>query len=184
MGLAIVHVVGALGASVAFAFLALLIDAWAQKRGQKRRLQDASIALGVPVGSLETDVSLVPRVLQYSSQLFSAELLRNRLSDLCGTLRTAWGWLSNLLQVGIVVFVVWAMFAEGAENAAAMWLVFAVAVFFWLASVVFSLSCLVLTGRYPGEAKAARKAIALAIEQHHAAEASAAPRASEGDSNY
>lgn len=46
-----------------------------------------------------------------------------------------------------------------------MWFVLAVGVFFWLTSVGFSLSCLVLTGRYPGEAKAARKAIANAIEQ-------------------
>jgi len=151
---------------------------------QKRRLQDASIALGVPAASLETDDSLVPRLIQYSSQRFSNELLRNRLSDLCGVLRSAWGWLSNLLQVGVVVYVGWAMFAEGAQNAAYMWLVFAVAMFFWLASVAFSLTCLLLTGRYPGEAKAARKAIAVAIEQRHAAEARSAPVANAEDSNY
>lgn len=51
-----------------------------------------------------------------------------------------------------------------------MWLVLAVAVFFWLASVAFSPVCVVLTGRYPGEAKAARKVIAGVIQQRHTAE--------------
>jgi hypothetical protein len=184
MGLAIVHVVGALGVSFAFGLLVLFIGAWEQKRVQKRRLQDASIALGVPAASLDTDESLIPRLIQYSSQRFSGELLRNRLSDLCGALRTAWGWLSTLLQVGIVVAVGWAMFADGAQNAAYMWLVLAVAVFFWLASVAFSLLCLVLTGRYPGEAKAARKLIAGVIEQRHASEVRPAPVSTAADSTY
>jgi hypothetical protein len=184
MGLAIFHVVGALGASCAFGLLVLFVGAWEQKRVQKRRLQDASIALGVPAASLHTDESLVPRLLEYSSQRFSGELLRNRLSDLCGALRTAWGWLSALLQVGIVVAVGWAMVADGAQNAAYMWLVLAVAVFFWVASVAFSLLCVVLTGRYPGEAKAARKLIARAIEQRHAAEARSASVATAADSIY
>ena len=47
-----------------------------------------------------------------------------------------------------------------------------VALFFWLASVAFSFACLLLTGRYPGEAKMARKSIAAFIEQRNA---SAAP---------
>ncbi|MBI2783953.1 MAG: hypothetical protein HYX64_07750 [Gammaproteobacteria bacterium] len=112
MGLAVVHVAGALGVSFAFGLLVLFIGAWDQKRVQKRRLQDASIALGVPHASLETDDSLDPQLLQYSSQRFSGELLRNRLSDLSGAVQTAWGWLSNLLQVGVVVAVSWAMFTE------------------------------------------------------------------------
>ena len=99
-------------------------------------------------------------------------------------MRTAWGWLSNLLQVGIVVAVGWSMFTDGAQNAAYMWLVLAVAVFFWLASVAFSLLCVVLTGRYPGEAKAARKLLAGAIEQRHAAEARPAAVATAADSTY
>ncbi len=170
--------------SFVFGLLVLFIGAWEQERVKARRLQDASIALGVPAASLETDDSLIPRLIQYSSQRCSDELLCNRLSDLCGALRTAWGWLSTLLQVGIVVAVGWAMFVEGAQNAAYMWLVLAVAVFFWLASVAFSLMCKVLTGRYPGEAKAARKFIAGVIEQRHAAEARLARVSNTDDSNY
>jgi hypothetical protein len=58
------------------------------------------------------------------------------------------------------------MYTEGgSQSAVAMWSVLAVAIFFWLASVAFSFACLLLTGRYPGEAKMARKSIAAAIEQ-------------------
>lgn len=171
MGMSIVHVVGALGVTFAFGLLVLVIGAWEQERVQKRRLQDASIALGVPLASLENDEDLIPRLIQYSSQRYSGELLRNRVSDLCGPLRTAWGWLSTLLQVGIMVGVGWSMYTEGAQNAVVMWSVLAVAIFFWLASVGFSFACLLLTGRYPGEAKMARKAIAAVIEQRNASAA-------------
>ncbi len=178
MGMAIVHVVGSLGVTCAFGLLLLFIAAWEQDRVHKRRLQDASIALGVPFSALESDKSLVPRLLQYSSQRLSGEMLRNRLSDLCSILRTAWGWLGTLVQVGIVVVVAvgWAMYSEGRENAIYMWSVLAVAVFFWLAGVAFSFVCLLLTGRYPGEAKAARKSLAAFIEQRNASGPAAADR--------
>lgn len=171
MAMAILHVVGALGMSFVFGIVVLLIGTWEQERIQRRRLQDASIALGVPVASLENDEKLISRLIQYSSQRYSGELLRNRVSDLCGPLRTAWGWLSTLVQVVIVGGVGWSMYTEGAQSAVFMWSVLAASIFFWLASVAFSFVCLLLTGRYPGEAKLARKSIAAAIEQHSAAAA-------------
>lgn len=151
--------------------LTLLIGGWELERVDKRRRQDASIALGVPLASLENNEDVMPWLIQYSSQRYSSELLRNRVSDLCGPLRTAWGWLSTLVQVGIVVGVGWSMYTEGAQNAALMWSVLAFAIFFWLASVAFSFACLLLTGRYPGEAKMARKSIAAVIEQRSASRA-------------
>lgn len=166
--MAFIHVVGALGVTLAFGILALVLGTWEQGLVQKRRLQDASLALGVPLSSLENDEGLIPRLLQYSSQRYSSELLRNRFSDLCGPLRTVWGWLGNLVQVGIVISVSWSMYAEGAQNAVFMWSVLAVAIFFWVASVAFSYSCLLLTGRFPGEAKMTRKSIAAVIEQRTA----------------
>lgn len=177
MGMAIIHVVGALGASFAFAILTLVIGAWELERVQKRRVQDAAIALGVPVAALENDEEHAPRLIQYSSQRYSSELLRNRVSDLCGLIRTAWGWLSTIVQVGILAAVSWSIYTEGAESAALMWLVLAASIFFWLVSVAFSFTCLLLTGRYPSEAKFARKSIASIIEQRGAWVASPHPTA-------
>ncbi|UCV01062.1 hypothetical protein [Acidovorax radicis] len=163
--MAVLHVVGALGLTTAFGVLTIAISAWEQERVRKRRLQDAAIALGVPVAAIENEPSLLPSVMQYASRRSSDELLRNRISDMCGLIRTGWGWLGGLLQVGVMAGVGWYMYTYGAESAASMWAVLFVAVFFWLASVVFSLACVLLTGRYPGEAKLARKAIAASIEQ-------------------
>lgn len=168
MGMAIIHVVGALGASIAFGILIIVLGVWEQQRVQKRRFQDASIALSVPVDVLENDEAHIPGLLRYLSQRYSGELLRNRVSDLCGVLRSAWGWLSNIVQVGIVAGVCWAIYKEGAESAAFMWLMLAASIFFWLASVAFSFTCLLVTGRYPSEAKFGRKSIASAIEQRGA----------------
>jgi len=163
VALAIVHVVGALSAWFAFSLLVLFISAWEQERVHKRRLQDASIALGVPVSALDTE-ELVPRLLQYSSQRFSGELLRNRLSDLCGALRTAWAWFGSFVQIGVIGLVGWQLYQEGRESAVFMWTVLAVAIFFWFSAIAFSFACLLLTGRYPGEAKVARKALASVID--------------------
>jgi hypothetical protein len=184
MAFAVVHVLGALGASIAFAFLVVLITAWEQEHTRKRVLQSMSIAMGVPAASIETDESLVPQIIEYASRRFDSELLRNRLSDLSGMLRTAWGWLGGLIQVGIIAAVAWSMFVEGAESARYMWSVPAVAVFFWLTSVGFSLACLLLTGRYPGEAKAGRKVLAKTIEQRHASAARLPVAVDAEDSDY
>lgn len=165
MWIAVLHVVGALGLTTAFGLLTIAIGAWEEERVRKRRLQDAAIALGVPVAAVENDTSLIPDLIQYASRRSSDELLRNRLSDLSGLVRTGWGWLGALLQVAIVGGVCWLMYTEGSQGAPAMWLVLLAAIFFWLTSVAFSFICLLLTGRYPGEAKSARKAIAASIEQ-------------------
>ena len=66
------------------------------------------------------------------------------------------------------------MYSDGAASAVYMWTVLGAAIFFWLASVAFSFACLLLTGRYPGEAKMARKKLAAFIEERSA---TAAPQA-------
>jgi len=91
---------------------------------------------------------------------FSSELLRNRLSDLCGLILTMWGWLSLLLQAAVLIGVVWYTFTDGTNTAVAAWFIVAIVLFFWITSVMFSLVCRVLTGRYPGQAKQARKMLA------------------------
>jgi hypothetical protein len=167
---AIIHVVGAVLAAFALGLALLGIGVWGQQRVEKHRLQEACLALGVSLSALESeqDNSLLPRLIDYSSKRYSSELLRNRLSDLCGPLRTAWGWLGSLVQFGIVAVVGWSMYTDGAQSAVAMWLLLPVALFFWFTSIVFSYACLLLTGRFPGEAKAARKRLATVIEQRSA----------------
>jgi hypothetical protein len=178
MVLAALHVLGAFVACCLFITLTMWAVVKEEERVRKRRLQDASFVLGVPVAALESE-ELLPRVIQYSSQRCSSELLRNRFSDLCGMVRIGWIWFSALVQLCIVVGVAWSMYASGAENAVYMWAVPLVGIAFWLLSVAFSFACLLLTGRYPGEAYTLRKSIAEVIEQQHrrSAQAAAIPAA-------
>lgn len=157
--IATTHILGSIIAVVIFGFVLILIAVWETDRNQKRVVEETSIALGVKVEDLERE-ELAPKILQLSSEKFSSELLRNRLSDFCGLIRTLWGWLGTLTQVVVLLAVVWYTFTDNSENAVYAWFIVGIAVFFWLVSVIFSLMCKLLTGRYPGEAKQARKAAA------------------------
>jgi uncharacterized membrane protein len=103
--------------------------------------------------------------VQFSSERSSNELLRNRLSDLCGLIRTVWGWLGSLLQVGVLGAAIWFTVTAERENALYAWFAPGLTVLFWVISVLFSLLCFLLTGRYPGEAKASRKGLAQFLKE-------------------
>jgi hypothetical protein len=157
--IAIAHILGSIIAVVIFWFVVILIASWETDRNQKRVAEELSVILGVKVEDLDRD-EMAPKILDFSSKKFSSELFRNRLSDFCGLIRTLWGWLCTLTQLGVLLAVVWYTLTENSENAVYAWLIVGISVFFWLASVIFSLTCKLLTGRYPGEAKQARKAAA------------------------
>lgn len=156
---AIAHIVGSIVALFILGALMLLIGSWEAERNKKRVLQEVAAKLGVATDALN-DERLTDRILQLSSERSSNELLRNRISDLCGVVRTSWGWLGSSLQVVVLGATAWYTFTENLQNAPLAWFAPGIAIFFWIASVLFALICHFLTGRYPGEAKIARKALA------------------------
>jgi hypothetical protein len=165
--LATFHILGALFASLVLVALSVWIKAWDQERIKKRRLKDVSLALGVPLADLDNE-DLIPKMLQYSSQRFSGELLKNRVADLCGLLCLVWVWFGSFVQLAIIVMVAWQMYETGPEAAVFMWAVVAAGLFFWTSSLLLSLSCLLVTGRYPSEPRLARKSISEFIEERGA----------------
>lgn len=158
MFIAVGHILGSIAASVVFFFMVMLIASWELERNQKRRLLETAIKLGVTVDDLNSE-ELIPRLLQLSSERFSSDLIKNRVSDLFGVVRTVWGWLGSLLETGVLLGVIWYTITESLDTAVYAWCAVAIAIFFWLASVAFSLVCQFLTGLYPGEARQARKAL-------------------------
>jgi hypothetical protein len=163
MMVAVLHVVGALVVTVGFWAVVFVLFEVLDKGRKKRFVQDISIALGVPESSLERP-EIAPKLIEYMSTRFSSELFRNRLSDLCDTLIKAWHWVGFAIQVVTVGFVGLKLFTEGSEDAPVMWLVPVTAVFFTGAAATVALLCQALTGRYPGEAKRGRNALACLIE--------------------
>jgi hypothetical protein len=168
--IALAHIIGSILAVLVLGLIIMLIAAWEASRNRKRALEEASIRLGVSVEELDNE-ELTPKVLQLSSERFSSELLRNRISDLCGIVRTLWGWLGSLMQIVVLIGAVWYTVTDSLDTAVYAWFIVGIGIFFWVASVIFSLLCHLLTGRYPGEAKQARKAMAQLREIRRTADA-------------
>jgi hypothetical protein len=157
--IAIAHIVGAIVVTFAFGFVVLAAAGWEAGRNQKYRLEEMAIAVGVSVEDLGR-ADLAPKLLEIASQRFTSDRFANRLSDLCGVVRTVWDGLGTLLQILILLAVLWFTFTDNLREAIYAWWIPVVAVIFWIIAVTFALLCRLLTGRYPGEAKQARKGLA------------------------
>lgn len=156
MLIAIGHILGSILAALIFGGIVLAIYDWHSERSKKERLEEIAIKLGVAIQDIENE-EVTPRILEVVSEKYSNEHLGNRVSDLCGYIRTIWEWIGLLIQIGVFVSVCWFTFTENITNAEYAWFIPVTAVVFWLCSVAFALTCRLLTGRYPGEAKQARK---------------------------
>ena len=161
---AVAHILGSAVALSVLGLLLLFIASWEAERNQKRVLQEIAVKLGVSVEALNSEI-FNDKILKISSERSSNELLGNRLSDLCGLVRTLWAWLGSLLQVVALGATIWFTVTDNLDNAVYAWFALGIAIFFWVSSVVFSLLCYFLTGRYPGEAKLARKGLAQFLEE-------------------
>lgn len=162
--IAIGHIIGAVLALVIFGAGTLMLAGWEIERNKKTELQEASLALGIPVEDFD-NADCLERIIQFAAERCSNELLRNRLSDLCGWIQIGWGWISNLLQVGILIGVIWYTVTDDLSNGVYAWSIIGVALFFWVCSAIFAYTCKLLTGRFPGEARQRRKLVAEAIER-------------------
>lgn len=157
--IAVAHILGTLIALLAFESAVLALHAWELKRNQKGAAEEISIALGIPVESLDNSEN-VSKVVRFNAERFSSDLFRNRLSDLCGWVQVGWSWLGRLLQVGVFIGAIWYSFTDGAQNAIYAWWVIAIAIVFSITSILFGLICKLVTGRFPGQARQARKQLA------------------------
>ncbi len=114
---AVGHFAGAIVAIVILGAVVLFFDAWIMEGQQKQANQELAIKLGVSIEALETDEHK-PEVIRFFGERFSSELLRNRIADLCGLVRTLWGWLGSLVQLGGLAWVGWETVTDQLENGA------------------------------------------------------------------
>jgi hypothetical protein len=157
--IAIAHIFGSVVALTAFGFFTLYVASIELEKVNEIAREDISIALGLKLEELEEEIN-ARKVLEYSSNKFSSDLFQNRISDLCGLIRILWVWMGNLTQLFIFLAACWYTYSDNLNSAIYAWGVVGAAIFFWLTSILFSLACKLLTGRYPGQAKAARKSAA------------------------
>lgn len=159
MLIAVFNILGALLVTSAFWNFLLFISRWKINRNKKSESQYFATKLGVAVEDLG-DVNLNSKILELASERFSIDHLSNRLSDLCGAFQVAWVWLGFSIQIIILLGVIWLTFTDSLTNSINAWWIVIVGVFFWIISALFSFICHILTGRYPGQAKKSRTAMA------------------------
>lgn len=163
MVFALVHIVGALALAGCLYYSTLILGSKWAERVERRTYDDFSIALGVPVSALKRGKHAAEFV-GHLSERYSNDLLSNRLSDLWDTALLVYDLLCHLVLVVAAGALLWAIAVDGREWAKGMWAVPAVFVAFKCLEAVMTAMCMALTGRYPGEAKLWRKALASAIE--------------------
>jgi len=157
--IAIAHIGGSILTGMVLGVGVFLLGAWELRRNERKLLEELSLEIGIPVEELNRE-DVFARLIEVTSRRYSSELFRNRLSDLCGGVRTAWVWLGSILQLGIIAGVTWFAFTDNLQIAVCAWWIIAIQLVFWIISVGFSLLCRLLTGRYPGQAGGARKSLA------------------------
>ena len=164
---AFAHIVGAMVGLVAFWTIVRFFELWDNTKNLERFRGELSARFGGNIGTAGSE-ERDRKTLAYHYEKFNPELLRNRLSDFCGIIRTGWGWLGHGAEVAVLLGVIWFTFSESTQYAVYAWAIVAIDIVFWVVAVLFSLSCRLVTGRVPGEAKEARKKTAEWLRDHGA----------------
>jgi hypothetical protein len=136
--------------------LLLMAGNWLNARSRKATLETMSLDLGLSFEQLDK-YSNAQKVLDYGAARFTPELLRNRISDLWGVLWGAFNWLTIFVEAGVFVGVIWTMIQDEPKNVVYLWTILPIALISALLSQLSSSICKLVTGRYPGQARAARK---------------------------
>lgn len=158
---AIGHIVGAAIAYCLVSAGLMLCGTWLRERHKQDLFVEAAFTLDVSVHDLrDPDECLDRAFVRYLRARYASELLPNRLSDFLGPLVTLWGWIVSLVQIGIFVGAAWSVLSGDLPMAAIAWAAPVVQIAGSLVTLCASGLCKLITGRYAGEAKRMRKALA------------------------
>ena len=162
--IAVGHIVGALILSMALGIGWLVLAGWDNRRHEKLLLQEFCLKFRVPPEQIDNE-PYSSKFIAYMTDKFSDEQLKNRISDLCGIIVFCWNILATIVQWAIPLWVIWITVSESKDNAVYIWAIFPVWLFFTVVGVLFVYACRILTGRFPGQAKKARKALVKLIQE-------------------
>jgi len=152
------HIIGALIVQGALGLLMLILIRWSdsieESAVQNAMIIDLDIDPNAP-----PDEKNVASIKKWLGARYSSELLRNRLSDVCGVLRMAWDAIGLLAMAAVYCGVLWNTIVSDMSNAYYAWLIIPTWLFFVITSILFAVICKVATGRYPGQARRVRKGL-------------------------
>jgi hypothetical protein len=114
------HFAGAFILMNALGIALIFFSAWVQERRKNTVIADLAVEMGVPEAALDTSEHN-EEILKYYSDRYSPELLRNRISDLCGLIYTGWGWLGVFLTWAFFFWVIYVAVTDDASFSIAAW---------------------------------------------------------------
>jgi len=160
---ALLHIAGAAIATIVIGIgLNFAWKAFAS-RVEREAVEDAALALGVPA-SVISDEANRARLVQYSSSKFSSDLFRNRLSDSLEAVFKVWSWTAIAVQMVVALLVLYKTFFVDLSNAPYIWFIVPIELLSPAVGAVTNLLCRLFTGRYIGQARRARAALAQLLE--------------------
>jgi hypothetical protein len=135
---------------------------WESDKNQKESVVEAMLALKIPPDEAYSEESLQV-IYRYISEKYSSEFIKNRFSDFCGSIRMVWDLIGALFRYAFIIILIWKAISEDNMQIFNALFAIVVALFFFIPSLIFSLFCKVLTGRYPGQARKSRSLVVDAI---------------------
>jgi len=156
--IATAHILGTIIASIVFGCVEMVVSVSVNNKMLNQGKEDISVRLGISIEDLDKEVH-APKLVILSSEKYNSELFRNRFSDF---------WLSLLVLAIALIAVLWFTITDNTENAVYAWFLLGIYILRLLTIIIFSYICKFLTGRIPGEAKAARKVVAECIKDSSA----------------
>jgi len=159
----ILHIAGTIIVLGGFSYVVTYFFNCEKKRILRVAEEEVAFALGIKLTDLDKEEvdtkDNVEKVYELVSKKFSDELLKNRLSDFCRDVLNVIDMLGFLVMFLVFVASIWYTVTGSIDYAIYSWLTVGVAVVFFILNVAVSSACRLLTGRYPGQAKAVRKAM-------------------------
>ena len=161
------HIVGSTVTYLIFGYLLMLLGKRERAATLKQVSAEIFVTSGVKISVDDLDKDEhAPSLMRFYDEKFSNVLFKNQISDFFGVIRMLWGWQAMIVQVLILVIVLWCTVTDGINYLAYAWLLVGFAIFSWFINTLISQSWKILTGRNPGQAKAARKAAAQWLENN------------------
>ena len=154
------HIVGVVVATWIVFCAQTVAIIWHFTRVDERNKAEITWKLGVSQREWEDNVEtgvFDGKTRGFLSEKYSNELLSNRVSDFCGVLLKVCSNCVNVIEIIVFLVVLWQSISGKRDEIVMLWVVPVLAVVWWVVAVVFQLTCSVLTGRFPGEAKARRE---------------------------
>jgi hypothetical protein len=164
----IAHILGSVVVYLIFGYVLMLFNAWEQEKTTKQMANEVSVTSGIKISASDLNKEEHAQTLmEFYTEKFNSELFKNKMSDFFGVIRMLWGWQAIIVQVLILISVFWYTVADNIDNAVYAWLIVGFSVVSWLVNIFITTTSKILTGRSPGQAKAARKVVADWHQNHN-----------------